>query len=275
MNALDHMGAYLRTLKDLQVKAEVTTEDVLEDGRKLQYGSSTDILAHLPDKLRIDVNGEQKSRLFLYDGKTFTLFARRVGYYATVPAPDTIGKLIDVAMEKYDIDVPLLDLFLWGGKRASTNEVTAADDFRPGVVEGVTCEHYAFRQPGLDWQVWIQLGHHLLPRKLVLTTTTEETRPQHTSVLTWNLAPSYDEAAFVFDPPPDAHKIVFAETKKPLRATRSHHMKNGIRHFFTSTLALLLTAAILPAVRPTRGGGGGQGGGGGGGNVRSTARERQ
>ncbi len=79
MNALDHMGAYLRTLKDLQVKAEVTTEDVLEDGRKLQYGSTTDILAHLPDKLRIDVNGEQKSRLFLYDGKTFTLFARRVG----------------------------------------------------------------------------------------------------------------------------------------------------------------------------------------------------
>ena len=47
-------------------------------------------------------------------------------------------------------------------------------------VGGITCEHYAFRQPGLDWQVWIQLGDHPLPKKLVLTTTTDDARPQHT-----------------------------------------------------------------------------------------------
>jgi hypothetical protein len=32
-------------------------------------------------------------------------------------------------------------------------------------------------------------------------------------VLTWNLAPSFDEAAFTFSPPADAHKIVLAEVK--------------------------------------------------------------
>ena len=48
---------------------------------------------------------------------------------------------------------------------------------------------------------------------MVITTTTDEARPQQTSVLTWNLAPSYNDAAFVFDPPTDAHKIVFAEQK--------------------------------------------------------------
>ena len=101
-----------------------------------------------------------------------------------------------------------------GGPRATTNEVTAASDYGPGVIDDVTCEHYAFRQPGLDWQVWVQLGDHPMPRKLVLTTTTDPARPQHTSVLKWNLAPSYDAAAFVFDPPPDAHKIVFAENGK-------------------------------------------------------------
>jgi hypothetical protein len=213
MKALDHMGAYLRTLKDFQVQAEITSEDVLADGQKLQYASTTNVLAQLPSKLRVSVEGEQKSRLFLYDGKSFTLFARRMGYYATVPAPDTIGKLIEALIEKYDVEIPLVDLFVWGGPHASANEITAAADAGPGTVEGVTCERYAFRQPGLDWQVWIQLGDHPLPRKLVLTTTTDEARPQHTSVLTWNLAPSYSEAAFVFDPPGDAHKIVFAGDK--------------------------------------------------------------
>jgi hypothetical protein len=214
MKALNQMGAYLRTLKDFQVQAEITTEDVLEDGQKLQYGSVTTLLAQFPSKLRVSIEGEQKSRLFLYDGKAFTLFARRAGYYATVPAPETIGKLIQAIRDRYDVDIPLVDLFLWGGPNASTNEITAATDVGPGSVEGVTCEHYAFRQPGLDWQVWVQLGDHPLPRKLVLTTTEDEARPQHTSVLTWNLAPSYSAEAFVFDPPDDAHKIILADRSK-------------------------------------------------------------
>jgi len=213
MKALNQMGAYLRGLKAFQVQAEITTEDVLEDGEKLQYGSTTTLLAEFPGKLRVSMEGEQKSRLFLYDGKDFTLFARRLGYYATVPAPDTIPKLIQAVREKYDVDVPLVDLFTWGGPNATSNEITDATDVGPGTVEGVTCEHYAFRQPGLDWQVWIQLGDHPLPRKLVLTTTTDDARPQHSSVLTWNLSPSYSAEAFVFDPPGDAHKIVFAEEK--------------------------------------------------------------
>jgi hypothetical protein len=214
MKALNEMGKYLRSLKDFQVAAAITSEDVLEDGEKVQYGHTTNILAILPDKLRVDVDGELHSRLFLYDGQSFTLYARRVGYYATVKAPATIADLADALDKKYDIQIPLVDLFLWGGPHAVTNEITAATDIGEGEIGGVTCEHYAYRQPGLDWQVWIQLGSHPLPRKLVLTTTTDEAHPQHTSVLTWNLAPSYNDETFQFDPPPDAHKIVFAEVKE-------------------------------------------------------------
>jgi hypothetical protein len=213
MDALNQMGAYLRSLKDFQVKANVTSEDVLEDGEKLMFAHTTDMLAVRPNKLRIDIQGDQKARLVLYDGKTFTLFAPRTGYYASADAPPTIPQLVEIARDKYGMELPLVDLFLWGGPQASTNKITEATDFGPGDVEGTTCEHYAFRQPGLDWQVWIQLGDHPLPRKLVLTTTTDDARPQHVSVLTWNLAPSYNDAAFVFDPPTDAHKIVFAEQK--------------------------------------------------------------
>jgi hypothetical protein len=214
MNALTSMGKYLRTLKEFQVEAAITTEDVLTDGQKVEYSTSINTLAELPNKLRVDVEGDQQSRLFLYDGKSFTLFARLAGVYATVPAPDSIVALIDVVGAKYDIDIPLLDLFLWGSPRGGTDEITAAADLGPGVVEGVTCEHYIYRQPGIDWQAWIQLGNNPLPRKLVLTTTTDEARPQHTSVLTWNLAPSYNSAAFAFHPPAGAQRISFAEEKQ-------------------------------------------------------------
>jgi len=211
MAALNAMGAYLRTLKAFQVRAATTTEDVLDDGEKIQFAGVTDLLAQAPNRLRAEVVSDRQERMYLYDGKTFTLFAKRVGYYATVPAPPTTVELVDRLDEKYGIEVPLVDLFRWGGARSSAAEIKSATDIGPSVVEGTTCEHYAFRQPGLDWQIWIQQGDYPLPRKLVLTTLTDEARPQHTTVYTWNVTPSFNDAAFTFDPPSDAKKIVFAE----------------------------------------------------------------
>lgn len=209
--ALNQMASYLRTLKAFQVRAATTTEEVLDDGQKVQFAAVTDLLARMPDRLRAAVTSDRKERMYLYNGKTFTLFAPRVGYYATVPAPPTLGDLIDRLDEKYGIEVPLVDLFRWGGPRSSVADIKAATDIGPSEVEGTTCEHYAFRQPGLDWQIWIQQGDYPLPRKLVITTLTDEARPQFTSVYTWNLAPSFNDAAFMFDPPSDAQRIVFAE----------------------------------------------------------------
>jgi hypothetical protein len=209
--ALGKMGAYLRTLDAFQVRAATTREDVLDDGEKVAYSSVTDVLAQRPNRFRAEVDGDRQTRLYLYDGTSFTLFARRVGYYATVPAPATIAELEDRLNDRYGIDVPLSDLFRWGGPRASTREITAASDIGPSTVEGTTCEHYVFRQTGADWQVWIQNGAFPLPRKLVITTTTDEARPQFSAVYTWNLAPSFNDAAFIFDPPADAQRIVFAE----------------------------------------------------------------
>jgi hypothetical protein len=210
MEALNKMGAYLRSLKDFQVRANITNEDVLDDGQKVQFAHSTNIVAHMPNKLLAETNGDLSEPIYLYDGKSFTLFAQRMGFYATVPAPPTTAELVQVVRDKYGIEIPLVDLFLWGGPHETTNEITSAEDFGPAEVAGITCQHYLFREPGLDWQIWIQLGDHPLPRKLVLTTMTDEARPQHTSVFDWNLAPSYNEATFVFNPPPDARRIVFA-----------------------------------------------------------------
>jgi hypothetical protein len=41
-------------------------------------------------------------------------------------------------------------------------------------------------------------------RQFVIRTVTDDARPQHISKIIWNLAPSYNEAAFAFDPPAGA-----------------------------------------------------------------------
>src|SRR6185295_7579263 len=107
-----------------------------------------------------------------------------------------------------------------GGPQSKDSTITSAMVIGPSQVGGVTCGHYAFRQPGLDWQIWIQQGDYPLPRKLVLTTLTDEARPQHTAVYTWNATPSFNDAAFTFDPPSDAQKIVFTEASATVGAVK-------------------------------------------------------
>jgi hypothetical protein len=213
MAALNKMGTYLRSLKAFQIRAAITSEKVLDDGQKVQSDSVADMLVDKPDKLRLEANGDQQHRLFFYDGKTFTLFAQRLNYYATAPAPPTILELVDKLQDKFEIELPLVDLFYWGTSRAAVNEIKSATDLGPSSVGGVTCEQFAFRQDEIDWQIWIQSGDYPLPRKLVISTLTDEARPQYMSVYTWNLAPSFDDRAFVFDAPKDASKISFADVK--------------------------------------------------------------
>ena len=213
MEALNKMGAFLRGLKSFRVIGDVTNDDVLQDGQIVQNASKVDLLAAKPNRMRAEVTSDEKQRLFLYDGKNFTVWAQRVNYYATVPAPPTIGQLFADIEDKYGIELPLIDLFKWGTDEADIKKITAATDIGPTTVNGVTCEQYAFRQEGLDWQIWIQLGDYPLPLKFVIRTLSDEARPQHSDTLTWNLAPSFNDAAFVFDPPHDAQRILLAQQK--------------------------------------------------------------
>lgn len=214
MTTLVKMGGYLRSLKAFQVEVTTSSEDVLDDGQKVQFDGVTRLLARMPDRLVVAVDSDRRNREFIYDGKQFTLFAKRMNFYATVPAPPTIGELADALDDHYGIGLPLEDLFRWGGPQSQDDAITSAMSIGPSEVGGVTCGHYAFRQTGLDWQVWIQMGDYPLPRKLVLTTLTDESRPQYVATFTWNLAPSFNDAAFTFIPPKGAGKVGLGDLAK-------------------------------------------------------------
>ncbi|NJN45751.1 MAG: DUF2092 domain-containing protein [Candidatus Competibacteraceae bacterium] len=205
--ALEKMSAYLRTLKTYELQAETTTDEVLESGQKIQFGNTVNYRVQMPDRLFVDVASDRKQRQYFYDGKTVTLYAPRMKYYAVFDAPTSIRETVDAAQDKYAIDMPLSDLFLWGTEAASTEDLTDAIEIGPSMIGDEQCDHYAYRQEDVDWQLWIRQGEQPLPCKLVITTTDEESQPQYSAVMTWNLTPTIDPAGFTFVAPDDAHKI--------------------------------------------------------------------
>ena len=213
MEALNKLGTYLRTLTAFQVLAEINADDVLDNGQTIQSSKKVDLVAVKPNRLRAEITSDDEHRLLFFDGKNFTVYGRLVNFYATVPAPPTIRELITDIDDKYSIELPLVDLFKWGTDESDIKRIKSAIDVGPATVGGVTCEQYAFHQDGADWQIWIQLGEFPLPRKLVIRTLTDDARPQYSETLTWNLAPSFSNDAFTFEPPADAKRITFAEAK--------------------------------------------------------------
>lgn len=211
MEALNKMGTYLRSLKAFQVDSEVTNDDVLDDGQIVTDIKANTLLSVGPSLFRARLRTDDQDVFLFYDGKQFTVYGKLENFYATVSAPATTAQLVDKVYNDYGIEIPLVDLFKWGTDESAIKKITSAFDVGPSTVEGITCEHYAFRQEGLDWQIWIQLGDYPLPRKFVIRTLTDDARPQHTSNLVWNLAPSYNEAAFTFDPPAGAQRIALKD----------------------------------------------------------------
>jgi hypothetical protein len=212
---LNAMGTYLRSLKVFTVDAQVTVEEVLDSGQKVENALSIVIAARRPDKLRVETTSAQRSRKVYYDGKTVTIYAEKLGYYGSFAAPATIGETVEVAAKKYGLEFPLADLFLMGTDKFDTKSITEAIYVGPQLIGGLLCDQLAFRQPGVDWQVCIERGKAPLPRKLVVTGTGgDPAQPVRRSILTWKAGAAPDAAAFTFVPPKGVNKIAVAEAAK-------------------------------------------------------------
>src|SRR5574337_65843 len=156
--ALKRMGTFLQTLQRFEVKSDRTTESVLADGQKLQNSAVTDTQVQRPNKLRlVSWRGDTEKEL-VYDGKTVTLYTPATKYYASAETEPTIGGMIGQIRDKFGIETPVSDLFIWGTDAAPVDKIESAMNAGQDMVGDHVCNHYAFRQEQFDWQLWIRAG---------------------------------------------------------------------------------------------------------------------
>jgi len=208
---LGKMADALKAMTSFVLRADVTNEEVLDTGQKLQNSGVLTFTARRPDRLLIDIDSEQRKRRIYYDGKMLTVFSPTTGYYASVDAPPTTRQMLDTVAAKYGLETPLADLMEWGSAGVSTDKLTSAIYAGRDRISGAVCEHYAFRQPGVDWQLWIRAEGQPLPCKLAITNTDDDAQPQSTMTFNWSTSEPITESQFVFAPPANGRKIILGE----------------------------------------------------------------
>jgi hypothetical protein len=213
VQALKDMGAFLQSLKRFQVSTELSGERVLADGQKLQHTATADMDIERPNRIRARMHSARSERVLIYDGKTVTLYTPAQKYYSTVEFAGTLGELVNRLEEKYGVEFPLSDLFRWGTPAAPLDKIESAMNAGQDFIGDDLCDHYAFRQAKIDWQIWITAGSKPLPRKVVITNRADEARPQSVSMIDWNLKPTFKDTVFKFTPPKGASKIEIVPVK--------------------------------------------------------------
>jgi hypothetical protein len=151
---------------------------------------------------------------YYYDGKSVTQFSPALGYYGVFEAADTIVKTLDLAHQKYDVRMPLADLFYWGTERSNAKEIVSAHFVGEANIGGAACNHYAYRAQIVDFQVWIRKEGDPLPCKIVVTDLEIEARPKFSATLGWDTSAEFSDRDFSFVAPEGATQIDHEETVK-------------------------------------------------------------
>jgi hypothetical protein len=207
VQALVKMSAYLRTLQGFQVDMQTQRDDVDVYGQLITLDGAATYKVRRPDGLTISMTTPTMTRRYVYDCKTVTVFDPNTGYFAKIAAPGTIRETLAMAADKYGVELPLADLFTWSEGDDRTKALTAAHFIGKAEVNGQAANHYAFRQPGIDWQIWIADGDKPVPLRAVIVASDDPARPQFQADLTWDTNAQFAQAEFAFTPPANARQI--------------------------------------------------------------------
>jgi hypothetical protein len=204
LQILKSMSDFVGGEKNISIAFDSDIEVMTSDLQKIQFTNSGTLQLSRPDKLHATRTGGYADVELFYDGKTFTVRDKANNVAAKASAPATIDKLIDELRDKYGVEAPGADLLSADVSGTLIKDVVDAKYVGRGVVEGVECEHLAFRNADVDWQLWVDVGSKPIPRKYVITSKAVTGAPQYTLVIKqWS-----DAAAS-----PDAYSFKEAGTK--------------------------------------------------------------
>lgn len=202
------MTDQLKGLKSFTADYDTDNEIVDKDGQKIQYSASGKFSVSRGEGFLITRQGPFANAQVTFDGKVISIYGKELNVYAQMDSP---GPSIDEATEEFrmatGLDAAGADLLASDPYSVLTEDVVQGVHVGTAYIDGEKCDHLAFRNDRVDWQIWISTGEQKLPVKYVITTKWVTGAPQYSLRLkNWDTG-EVDPKLFAFKPPADAKKL--------------------------------------------------------------------
>jgi len=205
---LKSMSDYVASQKNISLAYDSDVEVITAEVEKIQFASSGRVVLSRPDKVRVSRTGGYADVEMVFDGKTVSALGKNINAYTQLETAGSVDQLIAKLRSMNLIVAPGADLL---GTRVFDDlmaDVIVAKHIGRGVIDGVECEHLAFRGLDIDWQLWVEVGARPIPRKYVITSKGVGGAPQYTlRIKEWKTDAPIAADTFTFTPPQGAEKV--------------------------------------------------------------------
>ena len=210
LDVLNRMAAYTGSMDQLIINGEVFADARLDAGLLVSNPSEITIKIDRPGSMFIEkFDGLHTKKIYIHNGK-LTVFNSGKNFYARAEVPENIQDAMQYAMEEFELDTPLAELFFADSAVALITEqdtlLYLTDKSR---ISGVDCHHIAVRGAEIDLQLWVEEGDSPAPRKMIMTMKWEGGSPRQTALMEWTSTSDLDPKVFDFEAPEGAQEIRF------------------------------------------------------------------
>jgi hypothetical protein len=174
------------------------------NGELLHIAHETKTVFRRPDRLYVDVTGDDGSIKMFYDGKAIVLFGEEEKKYASIPVAGNLFKALQAVEEATGTDFPLADLLSDDPGKAVLSGVTSGGQVGMATIDRVRCRHFFFDQAAddLELELWLEDNDRALPRRFVMTYRSLPGRPIFIAELSgWDFSIPARDSEFEFKPP--------------------------------------------------------------------------
>jgi hypothetical protein len=187
------------------------------DGRFLHIGHTMKVLVRRPDRLRVDIDGDDGANQLIYDGKTLVLFGPAKKEYVSLPVPGTIESMIKEAEKRLGFDLPIEDFLSETADKALLSGVTEAKIVNEVTIDGAPAQHLTlFQPPGLELELWLTKDAKSLPKRVYITYRSIPGQPNFIATFSdWNFSVTPTDADFTFQPPEGAKQVELTAAAAP------------------------------------------------------------
>jgi hypothetical protein len=197
----------LAGLKSYSFMAHVDRDFAYHTGDSVRLTQSMRVTAKRPDKFRVELRGDDRDAVYVYDGKSFTAFDADKGTYGVMEAKGDTDATIKHLIKTYGVNTPLTSL-LFADPGADINlEKVVGRYLGIHAAGGTRCHHLAFFGQDMNWQIWIGESDGL-PRKILITDKMLPGWPQYMAVISkWDTSAKLAPGEFTFTPPKGARNV--------------------------------------------------------------------
>lgn len=208
---------FLAAQTSFRVVADISFDARQSDGRLLEFGERREISIRRPDRVRVDATQRDGDvRTLYFDGSAISVDLPEHNAFVRVERPGTLYAALEYLSGELGAPVPLANLFSENFAAPLETQIAAGHYVGSADIDGRHCEHFAFRLPDVDVQLWIEEGDSPLVARIVLTHKHDEGNPQFRATLRdWDLKLETPDALFSFEPSEGSERLVVGSFLAP------------------------------------------------------------